>query len=165
MSPTKLALVFAVVLSSFGLAFAAPKLSAGDLAALQHHHGANLMEIELAKVALARGSDPVKKYAAALTKDHQKADKEALALAAARGVTLDDKAAASPATFDKLEGVELDRAYLTAMIERQTAEVGYLTITLGKVSDAKLKAHLTKVKSVAERHAEQARALMPPAAK
>ena len=163
MSTTKLALVFAVVLSSFALAFAAPKLSAGDLAALQHDHGVNLMEIELAKVAQARGSDPVKQYASALMKDHQKADKEALALAAARGATLDDKAAASPPKHDQLAGVAFDRAYLTAMIERQTAEVGYLTTTIGKVTDAKLKAHLTKVKAVVEKHIEQARAFMPPA--
>jgi len=165
MSPTKLVLAFALVLSSFALALAAPRLGAGDVAALQRHHGVNLMEIELAQQAQAHGSDPVKKYAAALMKDHQKADKEAIALAAAHGLTLDDEAAVSPAKLDKLDGVEFDRAYLQAMIDGHTAEVGTLTRTIGRISDAKLKAHLTKVKPVVEKHAEQARALMPPAPK
>lgn len=175
MHPIRYVLALTVTLASLALAIAEPvpapaRLVEADVAALQHHHGVNLMEIEMGQMAQAKGSDPVKKYAAALVRDHQKADKEALALAQARGVTLEEHPATAEhkqametmARLKTLDGATFDREYLSAMVDGHTAEAGYLTIAIGKVRDAKLKAHFTKVKPVAERHAEQARALFTP---
>ena len=64
------------------------RLSEADLSTLQHHHDVNLMEIEMGKLAQQRGGPEVKKYAAALVKDHQTADKTAIAIAKARAVTV-----------------------------------------------------------------------------
>jgi putative membrane protein len=170
MSP-KLVVAFAAVLAFPAVAMAETRLSDADQATLQHHHGVNMMEIEMGKLAQARGSEPVKKYASALVKDHQKADKEALSLARAHGIVLaehNDEAghAEMMKTMDRLStlsGNDFDQAYLVAMIDGHTAEVGKLTVAIGKTSDVKLKVHLTKVKPVVERHAEQARALLTPA--
>jgi putative membrane protein len=154
----------------------APRMTSVDQAALQHRHDVNLMEIEMGKMALARGGDAVKKYATALIKDHEKSDKDVLALAKAKGVTLMDHAMPANdiekaeheamkklmARLGTLEGAAFDREYLLAMVDGHTAEVGKITAQQSKVSDAKVKTLLTKAKPVVERHAEQARALIPP---
>lgn len=188
MSP-KLVVALCAVLSFPAVAMADPdtapkkteqqaaRMSASDVAVLQHRHDVNVMEIEMGRMAMQRGGAKVKKYASALVKDHQKSDKEAMALAKARGVTL--TAHAMPAneveranheqmmkTMERLgtlEGAQFDREYLAAMVDGHTAEVGRITTDISTVTDAKLKAFLVKGKPVIERHAEQARALMTPA--
>lgn len=153
---------------------AAVTLSDADLAVLQHHHSVNLLEIHMGKLAATRASAPVKKYGAMLVADHGKADKQALALAKARGAKLEEKPtpandteAAEQKKHDDLmtrlatlKGAEFDREYLTAMEEGHTKEVGYLTTAIGNVTDAKLKAHLETVKPVVEKHATEAKALL-----
>lgn len=155
----------------------ATRMSASDVAVLQHRHDVNVMEIEMGRMAVQRGGERVKKYAAALIKDHQKADKEAMALAKTRGVSLTEHAPPANAMaraehaqqmkvmerLETLEGAQFDREYLAAMVDGHTAEVGRITTAISTVSDAKLKALLIKGKPVIERHAEQARALMTPA--
>lgn len=150
------------------------RLSDGDLSTLQHHHDVNLMEIEMGKIAQQRGGPDVKKYAAALVKDHQAADKTAINLAKARGVTLSSHATpmsdVEEAEHEKqmqlmerlkvLEGSNFDREYLTAMVDGHSAELGYLTVAIADATDSKLKSHLEKVRPVVERHADQARVLL-----
>ena len=150
------------------------RLSEGDLSTLQHHHDVNQMEIEMGKLAQERGGPEVKKYAAQLVKDHQSADKMAINLAKARGVTLSSHAtpmsdveeaehAKQMQTMERLkslEGASFDREYLTAMVDGHSAELGYLTVAIADASDAKLKAHLEKVRPAIEKHADQARDLL-----
>lgn len=153
---------------------AAVTLSDADLAVLQHHHSVNLLEIHMGKLAATRATAPVKKYGAMLVADHGKADKQALALAKARGAKLEEKPtpandaeAAEQKKHDELmtrlatlQGAAFDREYLTAMAEGHTKEVGYLTTAIGNVTDAKLEAHLETVKPVVEKHATAAKALL-----
>jgi putative membrane protein len=150
------------------------RLSEADLSTLQHHHDVNLMEIDMGKLAQQRGGPEVKKYAAALVKDHQTADKTAINLAKARGVTLSthatpmseveaaehEKQMQTMERLKSLEGSNFDREYLTAMVDGHSAELGYLTVAIADASDAKLKAHLEKVRPVVEKHADQARDLL-----
>lgn len=189
MSP-KLVVALCAVLSFPAVAMAEPdtgpqktqpsaaKLSAADQAVLQHRHHVNVMEIDMGKVAEQRGTAKVKKYAAALVKDHQKSDKDVVKFAKTKGVKLMDHAMpaneAERAQHEEmmklmerlktLEGAEFDREYLAAMVDGHTAEVGRVTTEVGTVTDPKLKALLVKAKPVIERHAEQARALLTPAA-
>ncbi len=149
-------------------------LSDADKAVLQHHHAVNVFEIDMGKLAATRATAPVKKYGAMLVADHTKADKQALALARARGAKLEDHPApaseAEAADHKKhmelmdrlktLQGADFDREYLTAMEEGHTKEVGYLTTAIAGVTDAKLKAHLETVKPVVEKHATQAKDLL-----
>lgn len=149
-------------------------LSDADKAVLQHHHAVNVFEIDMGKLAATRASAPVKKYGAMLVADHTKADKQALALAKARGAKLEDHPAPSNEAeaadhkkhmelMDKLktlEGAAFDREYLTAMEEGHTKEVGYLATAIAGVADTKLKAHLETVKPVVEKHATQAKDLL-----
>jgi putative membrane protein len=150
------------------------RISEADLSTLQHHHDVNLMEIEMGKLAQERGGPEVKTYAAALVKDHQTADKTAIALAKARGVTLSSharpmsdveeaqhqKQMETMKRLETLEGPAFDRAYLTAMVDGHSAEIGYLTVAIADATDAKLKAHLEKVRPTVEKHADQARDLL-----
>lgn len=150
------------------------KLSDGDLAVLDHHHHTNMIEIEMGRVGEERGGPQVKKYAAMLVKDHRTADKNAMALGRARGITLDARPmpAAEMARHDehmkkmeamaKLEGAAFDREFLTAMVDGHTKELGYVTSALGTIEDPKLKAHMTKTKASVARHADEARALLAP---
>jgi predicted outer membrane protein len=174
-------LVLMAVITLFpAFAMAQPKssrMSDYDQASLQHRHDVNLMEIEMGKMAQQRGTAPVKKYAAALVKDHEKADKEVMSIAKTRGVTLTEHAMpandAERASHDEmmktmdrlatLEGAAFDKEYLKAMVDGHTAELGRVTSEMARVTDTKLKAHLGKTKTTVERHAEQARALMAPA--
>lgn len=187
MSRWKNALVLATALAFPAVAAAGPgkgetkivkkqsqRLTEGDLATLQHHHDVNLMEIEMGKLAQQRGGPAVKKYAGTLVKDHQTADRTAIGIAKARGVTLSSHATPvsdveeaehqkQMETMDKLkvlEGANFDREYLTAMIDGHSAELGYLTVAIADASDNKLKAHLEKVRPTIERHADQARDLL-----
>jgi putative membrane protein len=153
-------------------------LNQADLAVLQHHHHGNLMEIEMGKLAQSKGSAALKKYAATLVADHQKADKAALALAKARDAKLENHPAptneAETAEHKQmtelmtklkgLSGAEFEREYLTAMVEAHTKEVGYLTTAIAGVTDPKLKMHLEGVKPVIEKHAKQASDLLAKAA-
>jgi putative membrane protein len=189
MSFSKNALVLAIALAVPATAAAGPgtgetkpaktvkqkqRLSDADLSTLQHHHDVNLMEIEMGKLAQQRGGPEVKKYAAALVKDHQTADKTAIALAKARGVTLSSHATPvsdveaaehqkQMETMDKLktlEGMNFDREYLRAMVDGHSAELGYLTVAIADTTDTKLKAHLEKVRPTVEKHADQARDIL-----
>lgn len=187
MSRWKNALVLAIALAFPAVATAGPgtgdtkpvkqskqRLSEADLATLQHHHDVNLMEIEMGQIAQQRGGPAVKKYAAALVKDHQAADKTAIGLAKARGVTLSSHATpvsdveeaehqkqmAMMEKLKTLEGANFDREYLSAMVDGHSAELGYLTVAIADTTDTKLKAHLEKVRPVVEKHADQARDLL-----
>jgi len=148
------------------------KLSDGDLAVLDHHHHTNSIEIEMGRMGEERGSPAVKKYSAMLIKDHTTADQKAMQLAKAKGVALDERPvpAAEMSRHDehmkkmeamrKLEGAAFDREFLTAMVDGHTAELGWIASSMPEVGDAKLKAHLTKVKTTVTKHADEARALL-----
>lgn len=150
------------------------KLSEGDLAVLDHHHHTNTIEIEMGRLGEERGSPAVKKYAAMLIKDHSAADQKAMQLARAKGIALDERPvpAAEMSRHDehmkkmeslrKLEGAAFDREFLTAMVDGHTAELGWVTSSMASIRDAKLKAHLTKVKTTVTKHADEARALLAP---
>jgi len=148
------------------------KLSDGDLAVLEHHHHTNSIEIDMGRMGEERGSPAVKQYSAMLIKDHTAADQKATALAKSKGIALDERAmpAAEMSRHDdhmkkmesmrKLEGAAFDREFLTAMVDGHTAELGWVTSSLPEIGDAKLKAHLTKVKTTVTKHADEARALL-----
>ncbi|MBZ0234667.1 MAG: DUF4142 domain-containing protein [Deltaproteobacteria bacterium] len=151
-----------------------PRLSDSELATLQHHHDVNLMEIKMGKLAQQRGGPEVKKYAAQLVKDHQMADKKAIQLAKARGVTLSQgatpmseveqaqhqKQMETMSRLETLQGESFDREFLQAMVDRHSAELGYLTVAIADATDSKLKAHLESVRPKIEKHADQARQLL-----
>jgi putative membrane protein len=160
---------------------AAEKLSDADLHVLTDVHATNQMEIEAGKLAKTKGGTPaIKKFGQELITDHTKADKNALALAKARGVTLADhptprddaekaqmeKDMAAMERLKTLDGAAFDSEFLAVMLDGHTRTVAKLDAAIGTVSDAKLKALLTKIKPVVQKHADRAKALQsaPPAA-
>jgi putative membrane protein len=158
---------------------ARPTLADADVQALTALHATNTMEIAMGNLAKTRGgSKPVKAYGQLLVTDHQKADKEVLALAKKHGVTLADhptprddaekaQMEADMATMEKLktlDGAVFDREFLTAMVDGHARTLAKIDAATPTVTDAKVKALLAKVRPVVQKHHDKAKALATPSA-
>ena len=149
------------------------KLSDADMAILSHLHHVNQMEIDLGKLAQTKGTAPVKKYGEMLVKDHQQADKDALAFAKKHGTAMipkekpatdaekqEDKDMMDQAAHLKtLKGADFDKDFLTMMVAGHEKELAKIDVAMGQTSDADLKDMLSNVKPVLQRHSDQARDL------
>jgi putative membrane protein len=91
---------------------------------LQRLHMSNQHEIEMANLAQQNGSDRIKTYAQALTRDHQDADQKVKDLAQKKSITLSDtpknpqmqqKMETGKERFAALKGAEFDRAFTNRM--------------------------------------------------
>lgn len=154
---------------------AQPKLTEVEVQMLDHNHWLNTHEIEMGAIAKKKGTKKIQKYVTALVSDHEKADKKALALAKARGVTVDAKASpndtaeaelrskahAKMMELEALDGAAFDKAYLTAMVDGHTAELARIESALAVIVDKGLKTHFEAVKVSVKRHADEAKALLP----
>jgi putative membrane protein len=91
---------------------------------LQKLHKTNLHEIEMGKLAEQNGSDKIKTYARTLQRDHQDADKQVMALAQKKSISLSDtpknpemqkKMEMDKDRLSSLKGAEFDRAFANKM--------------------------------------------------
>ena len=130
-------------------------------------HVADEGEIEQAKLAMRRAIDPrVRAYAAELLRDHQDDDQRGEKIAVA-----DKLQPATSATSDKLkrdaaktyeylalkEGLDLDRAYVSAQVEQHSAVLRLYDETLiPQATDQNVKSELQHVRPTLARHLEQA---------
>lgn len=178
MARTTSALWLALALATPSFALAGPgngapttaaPLSDSDRDVLIHHHHVNRMEIEMGRLAMQRGGPAAKKYAATLIRDHQRADRTAVALARAHDLDLEramprgamhDAHLATMTRLRTLDGAGFEREFFMAMIDGHGIELNYLTTATADAEDAKLKAHLAKVRPVVERHLNEARTLL-----
>jgi putative membrane protein len=158
---------------------ARPKLSDADVHVLATLHATNTMETDMGKIAKARGgSKEVKAYGQMLITDHQKADKDVLALAKKHGVTLPDHPTprddaekaqmdADMATMERLktlDGATFDREFLTAMVDGHARTLAKIDAATTTVTDAKLKALLGKIRPTVQKHHDKAKAMATPTA-
>lgn len=144
---------------------ATERLTDGKIIAVTHV--ADEGEIEQAKLAMRRATDPrVRAYAEELLHDHQEADQRGERIAAA-----DNLQPANSATSDKLkrdaaktyeqialkEGVDLDRAYVTAQVEQHSAVLRLFDERLiPQATDQNVKAELEHMRPALAKHLEQA---------
>lgn len=149
------------------------KLSDADVQILAHQHHVNLMEIDMGKLAQTKGTAAVKKYGEMLVKDHQQADKDALAFAKKHGTAMipkekpatdaekqEDKDMMDQAAHLKtLKGADFDKDFLTMMVAGHEKELAKIDVAMGQTTDSDLKDMLSNVKPVLQRHADQARDL------
>ncbi|MEO8552400.1 MAG: DUF4142 domain-containing protein [Kofleriaceae bacterium] len=149
---------------------AAPKLSELDTQVMAHQHAVNQTELDMGKLAQANGSAGVKKYGATLVKDHTQGDKDVLALAKKKGVaTLPADAAVSEsdkkaqadmtAKLKAMKGGAFDKMFLDMMAAAHDRELTKIGADIAVVSDADLKALLTKTKPVLQQHSDTAKSL------
>jgi putative membrane protein len=148
------------------------KLSDDETHALQHVHHVNQMEIDLAKMASKNGTSAISKYTAEIIKDHSQADTEVSTLGKTKNVkvtteTDEDKQAdkdmkSSMDHLKSLKGKDFDKEYLSMMYDGHTKEVSKLDAAISSGSDADVKALLTKIKPVVQKHADDAKELNKP---
>jgi putative membrane protein len=155
---------------------AAPaKLADEDIKLIAHIHAVNMMEVDMGNLAQKMGASAgVKKYGADLVKDHGTGDKDLVAFAAARGVAKipadvppneaakkeHDEMMAKMAELKKLKGADFDRQFLTLMEAGHTSELGKLKTATPNIKDTDLRAKMTDLQPVLQRHADTARDLL-----
>lgn len=152
---------------------AATKLTEADTAILAHVHHVNLMEIDMGKLAQGRGTAAVKKYGEMLVREHQAADKDAIAFAKKRGlatipadkpITAADQAEMKDmmdqqAKLKALKGADFDRGFLQMMVDGHEKELVKSDPAIMQAVDAELKTMLEARKTTLRRHAESAKEL------
>jgi len=138
-------------------------LSKSDQNVLQELARANLAEIDLGRLAVAKTQNPqVKNYAQRMVDDHQKALQDVTQFAQAHNVTLpsepDMKHRDLHKQLDALSGERFDQQY---MARSGTAEHralhGRLLQAQRTVSDADLKALVMRIEPVVDQHMQMAR--------
>lgn len=148
-------------------------LSDADLKILSHVHDVNVNEIEMGQLASLRATDKaVKAYADMIVKDHQKADKDVMALAKARSATLattpsdsDEVASQQKAmeTMDRLRGMtgaQFDREFLAAMADGHDRELVQADDSIKNATDTRLQALVKGIRPTLAKHATRAKTLL-----
>ena len=137
-------------------------LTKADNKAIMDMAMANMAEIEMAKMAQAKGtSDQVKTFSQQMIDDHGKALAEVQALAQAKGVTLpielDAKHRSEANKLEKLSGAAFDKSYMArAGVRDHKAVHAKLSNIESQASDADVKALATKMKPVVQQHLNSA---------
>jgi putative membrane protein len=149
------------------------KVSDQDLQVMAHIHDVNQMEIDMGHLAQRNGATPgVKAYGKTLVADHHKGDKAVLALANKHGQTIPKEAPANEMDKDEmksnmdamkrlhtLKGADFDRELLQIAVQAHEKELARTETAIGQVNDEGLKALLTEMKPVLQKHIDLAREL------
>lgn len=157
----KLLIVALVLALPGGLAVGADKVSPGDEKFVQEAAGANLMEVELGKLAQQKAASPqVKEFGKQMEQDHAKAEQELERIAAGKNIQLPQKLEGKhKATVDrlsKLAGEQFDRAYMKAMIDDHKEDVGKFQQEAGRAKDSEIKNFAGKQVPTLKKHLEMA---------
>lgn len=149
------------------------KLADEDIKLVAHIHHVNMMEIDMGKLAKAKGTAAVKKYGAMLVKDHAVGDKDLVAFAKKKGVAkipadvppteaerkAHDEMMARMKTLRTLKGATFDREFLAMMQVGHDTEVMKLDAALPGIKDSDLAIKMKDLRPVLQRHADTAREL------
>lgn len=125
-----------------------------------------MAEVEMARVALERGSsDAVKQYAQKMIDDHTANNQELMQLASAKGVTLpagpDAKHRAMMQKMSRLSGAEFDHQYvMNSGVKDHEKMLKLLQDEARKGRDAEVKAFASKTIPAVEMHLKMARDMM-----
>ena len=150
------------------------KLPDGDIKAMSHVHHVNQMEIDMAKVAQKNGSDPVKRYAEQIERDHMTSDKELVSFAKRNKLaTIPAIKPATPAEeaehkeqmtkmsrIKTLKAPDFDREYLTMMVDGHEKELAKSDMLAQSATNPDLKKMIEDRKTTLTRHADMARELL-----
>ena len=137
-------------------------LNKADNKAIMDMAMANMAEIEMGKMAQAKGSsEQVKTFAQQMIDDHGKALDEVRELALAKGVTvpteLDAKHRSEASKLEKMSGAAFDKAYMArAGVRDHKAVHAKLAKIESQASDADVKALASKMKPVVQQHLNSA---------
>jgi putative membrane protein len=141
----------------------APTVSSSDRKFMMEAATAGMEEVELGRVAAARGStDAVKQFGQRMVDDHSKANEELTQIASTKGVALptalDEKHKADVAKMSGLSGAEFDRMYAKeAGVKDHEKAVKLFQREADQGKDAELKAFASKTLPTIQDHLRMAR--------
>lgn len=123
-----------------------------------------LMEVELARIAQQKATNPqVKEFAGTILRDHSNANEELKALASRKNVTLPtapgEEHQGHIKDINEKTGRDFDKAYMDMMVEHHKDDVDRFEKASNDARDAELKAFAGKTLPVLRSHLEQARSL------
>ncbi|MES2267615.1 MAG: DUF4142 domain-containing protein [Bacteroidota bacterium] len=120
-----------------------------------------LLEVQLGKLAQTKGSSPkVLEFAKMMVEDHSKANKELMALAGVKTITLpailDNKTQKDYDDMAKLNKAEFDKAYTNYMVKDHKEDIEEFEKEAKDGKDAELKAFAAKHVPILKHHLEMA---------
>jgi putative membrane protein len=121
-------------------------------------------EVDMAKMALAQGSDAkVKEFAQRLVNDHTAVNRKLEDLAKKNGVTADGKAApkGNQPDLSTLKGKDFDRAWVKQMVEAHQAGVAKFEGMQAKAKNDDLRNLVVTTLPTLREHLRQAQSLNP----
>jgi putative membrane protein len=122
-----------------------------------------MAEVELAKIASTRATDPeLKSFAQLMSADHAKVNAELKALAAKKNIPLPGDVGSHRSTIDDLKarsGADFDAAYIDAMVEDHETDVAEFQSQADNSSDPDVKAFAAKVLPTLKAHLEKIKAI------
>ena len=140
---------------------AADKLSSTDEKFVKEAAAGGMMEVELGKIAVDKGSnDKVKAFGRQMQEDHGKANEELKALAASKEVkiptALEGKQKKTVDRLSKLSGADFDRQYMRTMIEDHKEDLKAFQREADKAKDPDVKQFSSKFAPMIKKHLEMA---------
>jgi putative membrane protein len=116
-----------------------------------------MAEVETAKLAQDKGSNPkIKDFAAMMIKDHSAANEELKSLAASKSVTLPSGPSvgqkASKAKLEMLSGETFDKSYIKNQISAHKSTAALLRKEIATGQDAEAKAFARKIQPTVRAH-------------
>ena len=149
------------------------KLTDAELQVLAHFHMANLHEIEMGRLAMRRSTAAaIKDYGKMLVTDHQKNDRELMAIAKKHGQMIPKESSLSDQDksdmkdekdavkkIQAMKGADFDREFLQMTVQDHEKDLARVDTAIGEVQADDLKTALQDMKPVLQRHADKARDL------
>jgi putative membrane protein len=150
----------------------ANQLSDAEQQEIMHLHHVNQFEIDMAKMAQTNGTSQVKGVALTIINDHQRSDKDIMALAKKKNISLTGTSPSSSTDSDAQEmkdmmadkdrmktmkGKDFDKEFLSMMMTGHTKELARLETSLAAAKDADVIMLLKNTKPVLQKHIDMAR--------
>lgn len=147
-----------------GLAVIAKARAADDKDFMQKAAKGNIAEVELARLAQEKTSDPeVKELAQHILDDHQKTNQELKQLADKKGVNLPDDAGAldevTKAKLSRKSGADFDKEYVKAMVKDHEKDLKKFQKQANQGKDAEVKQFASQTVPMLQHHLEMAQRL------
>lgn len=135
-----------------------------DKTFLKHAAVADMMQVELGKLAAEKGSsDGVRQFGRKMAADCQKANEEVMQLAARQGVsvadTLDAKHKGKVDKLAKLDGAGFDKAFLKEQTRDDRDDIAEFQAEAQSGSDAAVKSFATRILPMVQAHQQLAKDL------
>lgn len=152
--------VLAALFSLFAIAgYAQDKaaVSKQDMKFVSEAASGNMLEVELGKYVSQQGSaDEVKKFAERMVTDHSKANEDLMSIAQKKNITMPNqmskKHMRTVERLKKLQGAELDRAYMKEMVKDHKEDVKKYRRAAEKLKDPELKSYAASTLTVLQEH-------------